>query len=406
MDINKELVIASEAGDIETVKQMLAKGADASAMGPNSGALHCAAANGHRDIVKLLLENGANPDVADNQSYYPLHLAAAFKHLEIVKDLLAHGAKLDVVTSSLGTVLHIAAANNFHQIIDIPQVKRGPIEALDHEGKTALNVAASFGNYTIGWRLTDDAGANVGTVDENGYTPLMNVLSRLDSAKVDYWQSVGTNSGVNVKYEIKNGCFRYIKPYKGGADELGRVLSAMDQYDISGYGWGPAQHRNYAECLLLVEHFVRKGADVNYKAPNGNTPMIMACSAGDGEAISILAKKGADFDVKNEKATTPLHYVARTKRLDGLKAYFKYNEKADVNLLDANGMTAGHYLADMGGPAEMAKILIKNGLDLTLGLTAGFEGYPVGMTAREVAEHWNDNEMATLLTPKKNKSKA
>ena len=124
MDINKELVIAAEAGDIETVKQMLAKGADASAMGPNSGALHCAAAYGHREIVQLLLQHGANPNVADNQSFYPIHLAAAYKHKDIILDLIEHGAKIDVVTSSKGTLMHIAAANDFYEIMHISAVKR------------------------------------------------------------------------------------------------------------------------------------------------------------------------------------------------------------------------------------------------------------------------------------------
>ncbi|RZJ70741.1 ankyrin repeat domain-containing protein [Flavobacterium sp.] len=405
MDSNKELVIASETGDLETVKQLLAKGADASAMGPNSGALHCAASNGHREIVRLLLENGSDPNIADNQSFYPIHLAAAFKRTEIVQDLIDHGAKLDVVTSSLGTLLHVAAANDFYPIFDIPQMKNAPIEARDHEGKTAFNVAAAFGSYWMGRKLFE-AGAKVDTVDDNGYTPLLNLLSRLDDAKIEHWQSTGSNSGVDVKYEIKNGCFRYIKPFKGGADELGRVLSLRDQYDISFYDWGPTQHRAYVDCIYFVEYLVKKGADVNFKASNGNTPMIMACSAGDGETIAILAKKGADFNVRNEKGTMPLHYVSRTKRLDGLKAYFKHNENADANVLDAKGWTAGHYLADMGGHAEMAKLLIKNGLDVTIGSTQEFAGvYPIGVTAKAVAEHWNDDEMATLMTPKKDKTK-
>lgn len=405
MDINKELVIASEAGDLETVKQMLAKGADASAMGPNSGALHCAAANGHREIVQLLLENGSNPNIPDNQSFYPIHLAAAFKHIKIVKDLIANGAKLDVVTSSLGTVLHVAAANNFYEILDLPEIKKGPIEARDQEQKTALNVAASFGSYTIGWKLID-AGADVNTLDDSGFSPLLNVLLRLEQAKVPHWESEGTNSGVYVKYQITNGCFRYIKPYNGGANELGRVLSIMDQYDISGYSWGPEKHRNYVECIYLAQNLIRKGADIHIRGNNGNTPMIMACSAGEPEMMKTLAKKGASFDVKNNQGIAPLHYVARSKRLDGLKAFLKLYPEQDINAVDENGWTAGHYLGDIGGHPEMAKILVKAGLDTTIGSTKYVGPLAPGITAKEVAEHWNDDEIAKLLTPKKTKSKS
>lgn len=404
MDINKELVIAAEAGDIETVKQMLAKGADASAMGPNSGALHCAAAYGHREIVQLLLQHGANPNVADNQSFYPIHLAAAYKHKDIILDLIEHGAKIDVVTSSQGTIMHIAAANDFYEIMHISGVKRSLLETRDHEQKTPLNVAASLGNYAFGWRLID-SGADVNTLDDSGFSPLLNVLMRLEQAKVGHWESEGTNSGVYVKYQITNGCFRYIKPYNGGANELGRVLSLMDQYDISGYSWGPTEHRNYVNCIYLAKDLIKKGVDVNIRGNNGNTPMIMACSAGEPEAMKLLAKKGASFDVKNDQGITPLHYVARSKRLDGLKAFFKLHPEQDINVVDQNGWTAGHYLGDIGGPAEMAKILVKAGLDTTIGSTKQVVALPVGTTAKEVAEHWKDSEMAALLTPKKAKAK-
>lgn len=133
--------------------------------------------------------------------------------------------------------------------------------------------------------------------------------------------------------------------------------------------------------------------------------MIMACSAGEPEAMKLLAKKGASFDVKNDQGITPLHYVARSKRLDGLKAFFKLHPEQDINVVDQNGWTAGHYLGDIGGPAEMAKILVKAGLDTTIGSTKQVVALPVGTTAKEVAEHWKDSEMAALLTPKKAKAK-
>lgn len=402
MDLIKELVLASEAGNEKAVIELLDNGADPNAMGPNSGALHCAAFNGHINIVKMLLKKGANPNVADNQSFYPLHLAASKKHLAIVRELIAHGADLNAVTSSLGTVLHIAAAIDFYDILDVNEIKKMPLEARDHEQKTALNVAASFGSYTFGWRIVD-LGAQVDTVDETGNTPLLNALYQLENTKIESWSSVGTNSGVDVKYQITNGCFRYIKPYKGGANELGRVLSMSDQYDIAGYSWGPNGLMAYVKCVYLIEYLIGKGADVNIKNQKEITPMIMACSVGEAEAIAALAKKGASFDVKTKDGITPLHYLARSKRLDGLKAFYKWNQNPQTDIVDGKGWTPAHFLADLGGHPDMAKLLIKNGVDLTKGGTQEFCGLPEGITAREVAEHWNDDEMAKLLTPKKKK---
>jgi ankyrin repeat protein len=57
-----------------------------------------AAGEGHLEIVKLLLEHGA--DVNAKTAYETaLHLAAEKGHLEIVKFLLEHGADVNAKTA-------------------------------------------------------------------------------------------------------------------------------------------------------------------------------------------------------------------------------------------------------------------------------------------------------------------
>ncbi len=46
-ELNKNLVIAIENGNLDEVASLLGKGANPNAMGPNSGAIHCASFNGH-----------------------------------------------------------------------------------------------------------------------------------------------------------------------------------------------------------------------------------------------------------------------------------------------------------------------------------------------------------------------
>jgi ankyrin repeat protein len=54
--------------------------------------LHSAAAGRHGEIVRLLLEHGADPNAAQDGGFTPLHAAAQNDDRESVEALLAAGA--------------------------------------------------------------------------------------------------------------------------------------------------------------------------------------------------------------------------------------------------------------------------------------------------------------------------
>jgi ankyrin repeat protein len=61
-------------------------------------ALHCAAAEGHLDVMQLLLAAGAAVNVQD-QRYRrtPVFLASEAGRVDMVSELIHHGAKLNVI---------------------------------------------------------------------------------------------------------------------------------------------------------------------------------------------------------------------------------------------------------------------------------------------------------------------
>ena len=67
-------------------------------------ALHFAARRGHSQVAKLLLEYGAEKDIAtaDVHGKTPLHIAAFHGHDEVVRLLLEFGAKKELATADNG----------------------------------------------------------------------------------------------------------------------------------------------------------------------------------------------------------------------------------------------------------------------------------------------------------------
>jgi ankyrin repeat protein len=80
------LCIASTEGYIEIVKLLLEHGADVNLSNNNKDSpLHCASYNGHIEIVKLLLNYNANIYAMDDWNYTPENIASQRKHSKIVK---------------------------------------------------------------------------------------------------------------------------------------------------------------------------------------------------------------------------------------------------------------------------------------------------------------------------------
>ena len=87
---------AAANGHADVVEILLQAGADPNARRiSGAAALKFAAARGHRDVVEKLLSAGADPHQADNDGHTALMSAAAYNHGEIAKILLLHGATLN-----------------------------------------------------------------------------------------------------------------------------------------------------------------------------------------------------------------------------------------------------------------------------------------------------------------------
>ena len=84
------MMLAALNGDMDLVKALIDKGAEVNKKG--WAPLHYAAANGHDDIVKLLLDNSAYIDAGSPNGTTPLMMAARGNHLSTVKVLLDAGA--------------------------------------------------------------------------------------------------------------------------------------------------------------------------------------------------------------------------------------------------------------------------------------------------------------------------
>lgn len=115
---------------------------------------------GHKDLVGILIESGA--DVNAKEHFYgftPLMWAAARGDVGIVKTLLVEGAEIEARDSNYDlTPLMLAASRGHVSVVQALLEKGANVDACDYEGKTALMRATTFG-YTKVVNLLKKAGA-------------------------------------------------------------------------------------------------------------------------------------------------------------------------------------------------------------------------------------------------------
>ncbi|MCC5640463.1 ankyrin repeat domain-containing protein [Nostoc sp. CHAB 5844] len=144
------LIQAINLHQIEVIKLLIEVGADVHLYQYiQTTPLGLATSWGNNEIVQLLLQAGANPDLGgiDNP---PLHRAVLIERIDIIQTLIEAGASLNHLNASHFTPLMVAANNGKIEIVKL-LVETGSvyINAKDEEGETALDKAIYWGYQEI-----------------------------------------------------------------------------------------------------------------------------------------------------------------------------------------------------------------------------------------------------------------
>eukprot|EP00941_MAST-03F_sp_MAST-3F-sp1_P004822 g4822.t1 len=148
--------------------------------------LHQCANFVRESILKILLERNADLEAADRAGNTVLHWACRRPSLAIVKILLAKSAKATAVNKNGTTPLHDACANGFPAYVNLLCQNGAQIDAKDVNGQTPLHLASGIGHVEV-CRALLKAGAKDSVKNKFGKTPREN--SRI-KAVLEMWKEL------------------------------------------------------------------------------------------------------------------------------------------------------------------------------------------------------------------------
>jgi ankyrin repeat protein len=100
--------------------------------------------------------------------------------------------------------------------------------------------------------------------------------------------------------------------------------------------------------------------NINHKAKDGATPLLLAISLNKTEIAQLLISYGADINIADEDGITPLHLAVQSENLNLVEYLLKNG--ADFNLKTNNGNLA-LALAVNSGNVNIIKLLFKRMYD-------------------------------------------
>jgi ankyrin repeat protein len=237
-------------------------------------ALIYAARSNDLESVKVLLAAGADVNQVSGYGWSPLLVATQNRYYKLAAYLLDHGADVNLANKGGWTPLYLATDNRNIENGDYP-VRKGDMDHLDFI------------------TLVLDKGANVNA----------RVKDSTETRTVFTNQWLDENGATAFLRASQSGDLALMKLLlaRGADPKIATTLGVTALHVAAGIGWveGITYEWSHKDSLEAVRMLLDLGLDPNAQADTGRVALHGAAHKGHTEAVQLLADRGAKLDIRD-----------------------------------------------------------------------------------------------------------
>ncbi|RDD41757.1 Ankyrin repeat domain-containing protein 17 [Trichoplax sp. H2] len=357
------LMFAALGGHLAVTGELLRHGAQLNVPSGSNNDIPLTSAcwKGHDHIVKLLLDFNSNIEHKTKDGCTPLMLAAREGHFDVAMLLLDSGAEVNVASGSENnTPLTLACWKGHHKVADLLLHYGANMEHRNKTGCTPLMLAAREGYIETvkvqldkGCKITEPSGSNDDTAltlaSWKGHYDVVECLLEYDATNIDH--------------QTKTGCTALMEAAREGHYRVVELLIEHDA-DIEApdnYGQNPLFMACWKGQYKVAELLLHYGANRDCRTKSGITPFYQACRDNHVAVVQLLLDFGASCNAPFPNTRDyPLTLAAERGHVD--LTMLLLSRGANVDCRTRKGVTP-FWIACKEGHTEIAQVLAQHGAD-------------------------------------------
>lgn len=305
------LYCAARNGHLEIVKWLINLGADPDIpqKSTKSTPLHAASFYGHKDIVEYLLDRSANPSIKNSYGHIPEdeardHVKPIFENVRDNPWVQAIAGNLNFFQTKFASLnIHIDTQNKFDQTILYCACKKGNVEIVrwllekgahhdirDRNLSTPLHAAAYYNHIEVVKLLLLEYEANPNVVNRWGSKP------RDENISPEMVKVFDDDFNANVFEKAKQGEIRWFRYYLLPREDIHvNVTNPNDKNNSLIHIAIQNKKLDFLKWLLC------HGVNIDIQNSEGDTPLHLACKLKLKDFVEILLQNGANPYIQNNE---------------------------------------------------------------------------------------------------------